>query len=91
MKSRAVPGSGISFPEIEVDLCNIPSREELAQEQLEDDREKEGNYGHCEGRNVCWSIDVLLDIKILLNPCSGPMADMRFSLLRDMKEERIEM
>ncbi len=42
IKSRAVPGSGISFAEIEVDLCNIPSREELAMERLEEQKEKEG-------------------------------------------------
>jgi len=41
LKSRPVPGTGVSFAEIEVDLCNIPSREEIALEQLEEQREKE--------------------------------------------------
>ncbi|XP_072016669.1 uncharacterized protein [Amphiura filiformis] len=41
IRSRAVPGSGLSFAEIEVDLCNIPSREELAMEHMEEQREKE--------------------------------------------------
>lgn len=42
IKSRPVPGTGVSFAEIEVDLCNIPSREAIALEQLEEQREREG-------------------------------------------------
>ncbi|KAJ8034092.1 hypothetical protein HOLleu_24518 [Holothuria leucospilota] len=41
IKSRPVPGTGVSFAEIEVDLCNIPSREAIALEQLEEQRERE--------------------------------------------------
>ncbi|XP_033095240.1 protein MNN4-like [Anneissia japonica] len=41
LKNRAVPGSGISFAEIEVDLCNIPSREDIALEQFEAKQEKD--------------------------------------------------
>ncbi|XP_046327334.2 vicilin-like seed storage protein At2g18540 isoform X1 [Haliotis rufescens] len=38
---RAVPGSGVSFAEIEVLLCDIPSRLKLEKENKDDDREKE--------------------------------------------------
>ncbi|XP_069127879.1 uncharacterized protein [Argopecten irradians] len=41
IKSRAVPGSGVSFAEIEVLLCNIPNRDESREEQLEQERERE--------------------------------------------------
>ncbi|XP_064626175.1 apical junction molecule-like [Lineus longissimus] len=41
LMQRAAPGSGVTFAEIEVDLCDIPSREALAQEQYEDERERE--------------------------------------------------
>ncbi|PIK57548.1 putative trichohyalin isoform X2 [Apostichopus japonicus] len=41
LNSRPVSGTGISFVEIEVDLCNIPSREAIALEQLEEQREQE--------------------------------------------------
>ncbi|XP_060077748.1 trichohyalin-like [Ylistrum balloti] len=41
IKSRAIPGSGVSFAEIEVLLCNIPSRDESRDEQLELERERE--------------------------------------------------
>ncbi|XP_077982721.1 uncharacterized protein LOC144437614 [Glandiceps talaboti] len=41
VRTRPVPGSRISFAEIEVDLCNIPSREEVELEKLEEERERE--------------------------------------------------
>ena len=44
LKSRPVPGSGISFAEIEVDLCNIPSRADMAYEEMEEQRQKEGRF-----------------------------------------------
>ena len=42
VRNRPVRGSGISFAEIEVDLCNIPNRQEIALEEYEELREKEG-------------------------------------------------
>ena len=45
IRSRAVPGSGVSFQEIEVTLCNIPSRQELLEEEEEERREEEGLNG----------------------------------------------
>ena len=39
---RPAPGSGVSFPEIEVMLCDIPNRLDTLEEQNEADREKEG-------------------------------------------------
>ncbi|XP_072170392.1 uncharacterized protein [Diadema setosum] len=51
LRSRAVRGSGISFEEIEVDLCNIPSRQEIAMEEYEELREREErNKKHDEKR-----------------------------------------
>ena len=44
LKNRAVPGSDVSFAEIEVDLCNIPSREDIALEQFEAKQEKDGEW-----------------------------------------------
>lgn len=44
LKSRAVPGSGVSFAEIEVILCKIPSRGETRDEELQLEREREGKY-----------------------------------------------
>ena len=44
LKTRPVPGSGVSFAEIEVELCNIPSREDMACEEREEHRQKEGTY-----------------------------------------------
>ncbi|XP_074641536.1 uncharacterized protein LOC141899249 isoform X2 [Tubulanus polymorphus] len=41
LRSRAVPGSGVTFPEIEVDLCNVASKEQILQEEYEEKREKE--------------------------------------------------
>ena len=40
-----MPGSGVSFQEIEVTLCNIPSRQELLEEEEEERREEEGLIG----------------------------------------------
>ena len=42
LKGRRVPGSGISFAEIEVELCNIPSAEWLEQDAKEEERERGG-------------------------------------------------
>ncbi|OWF56342.1 Reticulocyte binding protein 2-like b [Mizuhopecten yessoensis] len=41
LKSRAIPGSGVAFAEIEVLLCSIPSRGESRDEELELERERE--------------------------------------------------
>lgn len=38
---RPAPGSGVSFPEIEVMLCEIPNRLALLEEQNETDKERE--------------------------------------------------
>ena len=38
LRHRAVPGSGVTFAEIEVTLCNIPSFEELMEEEEEERR-----------------------------------------------------
>lgn len=38
---RPAPGSGVSFPEIEVMLCDVPNRMEHLDEQNETDRERE--------------------------------------------------
>ena len=43
LRSRAVPGSGVSFAEIEVMLCNVPSIQELMEEEDAERREIEGN------------------------------------------------
>ena len=42
LKGRAVPGSGVTFAEIEVTLCNIPSLQELTEEEEEARKEQEG-------------------------------------------------
>ena len=42
LKARRVPGSGISFAEIEVQLCSIPSAEWLEQDAREEERERGG-------------------------------------------------
>ena len=42
MRTRAAPGSGVTFAEIEVILCNIPSKSELMEEEEEERKEKEG-------------------------------------------------
>ena len=38
IKSRAVPTSGIAFAEIEVMLCDIPSKQSLEEEEKEKER-----------------------------------------------------
>ncbi|KAI8519169.1 hypothetical protein Bbelb_024260 [Branchiostoma belcheri] len=38
LQSRHLPESGVSFSEIEVDLCNIPNREEVLREKLEEEQ-----------------------------------------------------
>ncbi|XP_050400885.1 capping protein inhibiting regulator of actin dynamics [Patella vulgata] len=38
VRSRLVPGSGVSFPEIEVMLCDIPNRLEVEEEMMEQNR-----------------------------------------------------
>ena len=44
LKGRRVRGSGISFAEIEVELCNIPSAEWLEQDAKEEERERGGTH-----------------------------------------------
>lgn len=39
LRHRAVPGSGVTFAELEVMLCNIPSLEELMDEEEEERKE----------------------------------------------------
>ncbi|KAK2162247.1 hypothetical protein LSH36_101g03021 [Paralvinella palmiformis] len=41
VKRRAVPGSGVSFAEIEVPLCNIPSKEDWLADLEQERREQE--------------------------------------------------
>jgi len=41
LRSRAAPGSEISFAEIEVPLCNIPSLDWLEEEREDEEKEKE--------------------------------------------------
>jgi hypothetical protein len=36
LRHRAVPGSGVSFAEIEVMLCNIPSNQDRMEEEEEE-------------------------------------------------------
>ncbi|XP_041484146.1 trichohyalin-like [Lytechinus variegatus] len=50
LRNRPVRGSGISFAEIEVDLCNIPNRQEIAMEEYEELREKEERNKKHEGK-----------------------------------------
>ena len=42
MQSRLVPNSDISFDEIEVYLCNIPTHDWIDELIVEEDREREG-------------------------------------------------
>lgn len=42
IKTRAVPGAGVCFAEIEVMLCDIPNRYELREEEEEKRRQMEG-------------------------------------------------
>ena len=44
VKNRAVPGSNVGFAEIEVMLCDIPSKSELADDQKQLEQEEEGNH-----------------------------------------------
>jgi hypothetical protein len=44
VKSRAVPGSDVGFAEIEVMLCDIPSRTEVEDEQRQLQLEEEGFF-----------------------------------------------
>ena len=44
LRNRAVPGSGVHFAEIEVMLCNIPSAQELLDEEDAERRAQEGNH-----------------------------------------------
>ena len=41
---RAAPGSGVTFAEIEVMLCNIPSKGDLRLEEEEEKKEREGRF-----------------------------------------------
>ncbi|CAH1250897.1 Hypp8934 [Branchiostoma lanceolatum] len=41
LQSRKLPKSGVSFSEIEVDLCNIPNREEVLKEKLEEEQQSQ--------------------------------------------------
>lgn len=41
LRSRAAPGSGISFAEIEVPLCDMPTMDWLDEERQDEDNEKE--------------------------------------------------
>lgn len=42
IKSRAAPGSKVSFAEIEVELCNIPCLNDVIEEEEEERRRKAG-------------------------------------------------
>lgn len=42
LRSRLIPGGGVSFGEIEVMLCEIPSKLQVDQELHEAEREEEG-------------------------------------------------
>jgi len=42
IQSRAAVGTGISFPEIEVELCNIPCLMDTMEEEEEDRLRREG-------------------------------------------------
>ena len=44
LRGRPVPGTEISFAEIEVELCNIPSSEWLEQDTKEEEKERAGIY-----------------------------------------------
>ncbi|EDO47477.1 predicted protein, partial [Nematostella vectensis] len=41
LRSRAAPGTGVSFAEIEVPLCDIPTLDWLEEEKEDEDRQKE--------------------------------------------------
>ena len=42
IKSRAASGSRVSFPEIEVELCNIPCYSDIIEEEDEEKKNHEG-------------------------------------------------
>ena len=42
LRSRLTPGAGVSFAEIEVALCSLPTLSDLHNEVLEDERLAEG-------------------------------------------------
>ncbi|XP_019638018.1 PREDICTED: trichohyalin-like [Branchiostoma belcheri] len=44
LQSRHLPESGVSFSEIEVDLCNIPNREEVLREKLEEEQHSQEKF-----------------------------------------------
>ncbi|XP_066264985.1 caldesmon-like [Branchiostoma lanceolatum] len=44
LQSRKLPKSGVSFSEIEVDLCNIPNREEVLKEKLEEEQQSQEKF-----------------------------------------------
>ena len=44
LRMRAAPGSGVTFAEIEVMLCNIPSKGDLRLEEEEEKKEREGRF-----------------------------------------------
>ena len=44
LRGRAVPGSGVSFAEIEVMLCDIPSITDILDEEEEENRLAEGSH-----------------------------------------------
>eukprot|EP00058_Branchiostoma_floridae_P022282 XP_002607772.1 hypothetical protein BRAFLDRAFT_117319 [Branchiostoma floridae] len=44
LQSRKLPDSGVSFSEIEVDLCNIPNREEVLKEKLEEEQQAQEKF-----------------------------------------------
>jgi len=47
LQQRAAPGSGVSFPEIEVLLCNIPDVRDLREDELEKQRLQKGGSLDC--------------------------------------------
>lgn len=61
LRSRAAQGSGISFAEIEVQLCNIPTLDWLEEEKQDDDKDKEEAR-----RRKQEKVDVKISIKIIL-------------------------
>jgi len=44
INSRPAPEAKISFAEIEVELCNIPSYADVLEEEEEETRKKEGDW-----------------------------------------------
>lgn len=43
LKSRAVPGSGVGFAEVEVMLCDIPSKTDAEDERRLTEQDEDGN------------------------------------------------